>query len=82
MDGLVQDCSISLANALELPQTYTKPSTWLYTMMDMGDKGFASNHDKSGQDTAFETYEIHHDISHTAQDSIKCLCASQGPDSI
>ena len=28
MDGLVQDCSNSIANALELLQSYTKPSIW------------------------------------------------------
>ena len=27
MDGLVQDCSNSIANAQELLQSYTKPST-------------------------------------------------------
>ena len=27
IDGLVQDCSISIANALELLQSCTKPST-------------------------------------------------------
>ena len=26
MDGLVQDCSISIANALEILHSYTKPS--------------------------------------------------------
>ena len=26
IDGLVQDCSNSIANALELPLSYTKPS--------------------------------------------------------
>ena len=26
IDGLEQDCSNSIANALELPQSYTKPS--------------------------------------------------------
>ena len=26
IDGLVQDCSISIANALEILQSYTKPS--------------------------------------------------------
>ena len=28
IDGLVQDCSNSIANALELLQPYTKPSKW------------------------------------------------------
>ena len=28
IDGLVQDCSISIANALEIQQSYTKPSTY------------------------------------------------------
>ena len=27
IDGLVQDCSISIANAMEIQQSYTKPST-------------------------------------------------------
>ena len=27
-DGLVQDCSNSIANALELLQSYTKPLKW------------------------------------------------------
>ena len=30
IDGLVQDCSNSIANALELLQSCTKPSTWPY----------------------------------------------------
>ena len=29
IDGLMQDCSISSANALEILQSYTKPLTWL-----------------------------------------------------
>ena len=29
IDGLVQDCSNSIANALELLQSCTKPSIWL-----------------------------------------------------
>ena len=28
IDGLVQDCSNSTALAMELLQSYTKPSTW------------------------------------------------------
>ena len=28
IDGLVQDCSTSIANALESLQYYTKPSMW------------------------------------------------------
>ena len=28
IDGLVQDCSNSIANALELLQSYTKPSIY------------------------------------------------------
>ena len=28
IDGLVQDCSNSIANAMELLQSSTKPSTW------------------------------------------------------
>ena len=31
IDGLVQDCSNSIANALELLQSYTKPSVYAYT---------------------------------------------------
>ena len=30
IDGLVQDCSNSSALAMELLQSYTKPSTWTY----------------------------------------------------
>ena len=30
IDGLVQDCSISIANALEILQSCTKPSIWLH----------------------------------------------------
>ena len=30
LDGFVQDCSNSIANALELLQSYTKPSIYLY----------------------------------------------------
>ena len=28
INGLVHDCSISIANALEILQSYTKPLTW------------------------------------------------------
>ena len=28
IDGLVQDCGNSSANALELPQSWTNPLTW------------------------------------------------------
>ena len=28
IDGLVQDCGISIANVVETPQSYTKPLTW------------------------------------------------------
>ena len=28
-DGFMQDCSISIANALEILQSYTKPSIWI-----------------------------------------------------
>ena len=30
ISGLVQDCSNAIPNALELLQSCTKPSTWLY----------------------------------------------------
>ena len=33
VNGLVQDCSNSIANALELLQSCTKPSMWLYTLV-------------------------------------------------
>ena len=36
IDGLVQDCSNSIANALELLQSCTKPSTW-YCMQQKND---------------------------------------------
>ena len=29
VDGLVEDCGISIAKALELPQSHTRPSNWL-----------------------------------------------------
>ena len=31
IDGLVQDCSISIANALEILQSCIKPSIWMNT---------------------------------------------------
>ena len=31
-DGLVQDCSISIANAMEILQSYTKPSMYGYLL--------------------------------------------------
>ena len=30
IDGLGQDCSISSALAIEIPQSYSKPSIWKY----------------------------------------------------
>ena len=34
INGLVQDCSNSIPNAVELPQSYTKPSEWdLFTIV-------------------------------------------------
>ena len=33
-DGLVQDCSISIANALEILQSCTKPSIWCNNIAD------------------------------------------------
>ena len=33
IDGLVQDCSISIANALEIPQSCTKPSICTFVSM-------------------------------------------------
>ena len=38
VDGLVQDCSNSSANALELLQSCTKPSMWYYKIMLDNDK--------------------------------------------
>ena len=35
IDGLVQDCSISIANALELLQSCTKPSIWPIFLMEV-----------------------------------------------
>ena len=32
INGLVQDCSNSIANALELPQSRTKPSAWCLSL--------------------------------------------------
>ena len=40
IDGLVQDCSNSIANALELLQSYIKPSRWFNTL---GPEHFAEN---------------------------------------
>ena len=37
IDGLVQDCSNSIANAMESPQSCTKPSTCNYLSMSSGD---------------------------------------------
>ena len=36
IDGLVQDCSISIANALEIPQFCAKPSIWNYQKYKTG----------------------------------------------
>ena len=39
IDGIVQDCSKSIVNTLELPQSCTKPSTYLlryvHTLFDL-----------------------------------------------
>ena len=35
IDGLVQDCSNSTANALELLQSYTKPSIYVYLALNV-----------------------------------------------
>ena len=35
-DGLVQDCSNSIANALELLQSCTKPSIYAFKVMGTG----------------------------------------------
>ena len=35
IDGLVQDCSISTADALELLQSFTKPSTWIISLRNV-----------------------------------------------
>ena len=35
--GLVQDCSNSIANALELLQSCTKPSLWFINTLRLGD---------------------------------------------
>ena len=42
-DGLVQDCSNSIANALELLQSCTKPSTLSWNFLSQGIHGTASN---------------------------------------
>ena len=36
IDGLVQDCSISIANALEILQSHTKPSIYMYSKVPAG----------------------------------------------
>ena len=37
INGLVQDCSNSIANTLELLQSCTKPSTWWFSLQPHGD---------------------------------------------
>ena len=34
-DGLLQDCNISVANALEILQSWTEPSSWYVNKMNM-----------------------------------------------
>ena len=60
IDGLVQDCSNSIANALELLQSRTKPSIWLYSRVMNHDISYNMAIAKIGYRIHYKFIKGHH----------------------